>query len=214
MIDLIHDILKDAAKLRCNGIPRELRIRHPLVALLANLVADIGVGIQVIQDLYQVFGGGAGHLTCVVGIHINVVATNQLAIPFENFFTRRMVRHHLGHTTCSVFEVDETPSLTFARVNTHIASVIDGIQHVYRYVRRPFRLASHDDATVGIEANPGHLPAKDTHHIPALVLKTHVEVQTSLRASNRKLSKCLDGDVNPFAELISVPVEDNEQVLI
>ena len=119
-------------------------------------------------------GGGAGHLASEVGIHINVLTADQLAVALKDLLTGGVVRHYLSHPTGSVLKVHQPPAFTLTGIDTHISCLVDRLQQVHRYRRWVGCIGGHDDASVGIQAPFLHLSCKDRHHIPALVLGTHV----------------------------------------
>ena len=73
-------------------------------------------------------------------------------------------------------------------------------------------MRAHNDASVGIHAPFAHFSTEERHHIPTLVLETHVEVELGVRASYSKLSEGIDGDVNSFACLVAIAIKDNKTV--
>ena len=152
------------------------------------------------------------HLPPIVVVHVNVVTPDQLPVPLEDLLGTRMVRDNLCHATCRMFKIDQLPTSPLGSIDPHISNVVNRIQHLHWYVGRLRCVRSHDDAIVRIQPVLSHLPGKQTHRIPPLVLQTHMEIHLSIRPTYRKLSKGSNRNIDTLTRLVPLPTKTNEDV--
>ena len=160
--------------MRRDCLPRKLRIRSSLITEFRNRLTFTWAFVKFRKEFSQVVPRRARHFSGIVRVYINVIASDQLAITFKDFFARCVVRDDLGNLTCRMFKVDQAPALTLASIYTYVTGVIDAVQHVHLDIRRMIPLGRTDDSTVRIEALLLHFPCEHRHDVPALVLTAHV----------------------------------------